>query len=398
MKIYFEKVTGKSAGLCWLLFVLTLLAIGGLYSSYLMYSKGHYLTGMSNQVPWGMPIVLTIYLIGLSAGSLVLSSLSAVFGQTQYKPFSRISAYLAALLLVGALMSLGLDLGRPERICLAFLYLNPTSVFSWNGFLYSLYILICIVYLWAMFAQKDKLVKIIGTIAVIWAIGVHSGTGSIFGFIDGRELYHSPLTPPSFVAAALSSGTAFIIILLILTFKATNRLLSQQLIIGLGRLLGTFVLVVLYFLAVENLCRLYSPATYEASKFLLFSGNEYCLIFWIGLIFLGSIVPAIILFNPKTKNSINWIIFSSILVVIGVLCERFIIVIPGQVFPIELFPGKELISPFMDGVVGCYVVSLSEITQVVGILSIIGIAYIIGLKLMALLPCEAKDISKKEEI
>ncbi len=390
MKIYFSKVEGTSVGLYLLLGILMILALGGLYSSFMMYTKGHYLTGMNNQVPWGLPIVLTIYLIGLSAGSLVLSSLSSVFGQIEYKGFARVAAYLAALLLVGALLSLTLDLGRPEKIALAFFYLNPNSIFSWNGFLYSSYILICIVYLWAMFAEKDRLVKAIGLLAVIWAIGVHSGTGGIFGFVSARELYHSPLTPPSFVAAALSSGTALIIILLMVTFKSTNRFLDSRLIVGLGRLLAAFILVVLYFILVENLTRAYSPANHETIHFLLFSGNEYCLVFWIGLIFIGSIIPAIILFNPKTKNSVGWIIVSSALVVFGVLCERFIIVMPGQILPLELFPGQEISSAFMDGAIGSYFISLPEIAQGVGILAIIGILYILGLKLFALLPDEAK--------
>ncbi|MBU2600514.1 polysulfide reductase NrfD [bacterium] len=390
MKIYFTKIEGKTIRFYLLVAVLTVLASGGLYSSYLMYTKGHYLTGMNNQVPWGMPIVLTIYLIGLSAGSLVLSSLSSVFGQTEYKSFARVAAYLAALLLVGALLSLSLDLGRPERITMAFFYLNPTSIFSWNGFLYSAYIVICIVYLWAMFTERAKWVKAIGTLAVVWAICVHSGTGAIFGFVSGRELYHSPLTPPSFVAAALSSGTALIIILLLLTFKCTKRYLDPQLIIGLSRLLVAFILVVFYLIVIENLTRLYAPATYEAAHFLLFSGNEYCLVFWIGLILIGSIIPAIILFNPKTKDSIGWIVFSSVLVVIGVLCERFIIVIPGQVFPVELFPGYEVSSPFMDGAIGSYLISPLEVIQAVGILAIVGLLYVLGLKLFALLPTEAK--------
>lgn len=387
MKPYFTRVEAKSTGL---LLFLGILALGGLYSFYLMYTQGHYLTGMNNQVPWGLPIVITIYFIGLSAGSLVLSSLSSVFGRTEYKGFARVAAYLAALLLIGALLSLGLDLGRTERIGLAFLYLNPTSIFSWNGFLYSSYILICFVYLWAMFKEKERLVKIIGTLAVVWAIGVHSGTGGIFGFVSARELYHSPLTPPSFVAAALSSGTALIIILLVLTFKFTNRFLDAHLIVGLSKLLVAFILVVLYFIAVENLTRGYSPANYEATHFLLFSGNVYCLVFWIGLILIGSIIPAIILFNPKTNNSVGWIVFASALVVFGVLCERFIIVIPGQVFPLDLFPGQELSSPFMDGAIGSYFISLPEIVLCLGIIAIIGILYILGLKFFALLPEEAK--------
>jgi molybdopterin-containing oxidoreductase family membrane subunit len=333
---------------------------------------------------------LTIYFIGLSAGSLVLSSLASVFGQNQYKSLSRVAAYLAALLLIGALLSLILDLGRPERIAMAFIYLNPESIFSWNGFLYSSYIVWCGLYLWAMFAESDRWTKILGIVCVVWAIGVHSGTGAIFGFISARELFHSPLMPPSFVAAALSSGTALIILLLVLTFKYTNRFLDPKLIVGLGRLLVSFIMVVLYFILVENLTRLYSPGSYESCATILFGGNIYTWVFWIGLIVVGSIIPAIILFNPSTKNSVGWIVFASCLVIFGVLCERFIIVLPGQVLPLDLLPGREITSPFMDGAMASYWLSLPEIAQALGVIAIVGLLYVLGLKILALLPKEAK--------
>lgn len=395
MKIYFTTINGKSFGMYFLLAVLAVLSAAGMYATYAMFSQGHYITGMNNQIPWGLPIVVAIYCIGLSAGSLVLSALSAVFGQKEFKPFARIAVFVAALLLVGSLLSIILDWGRPDRVILPFLYLNPRSIFSWNGFLYSSYILICIVYLWAMFTGRDRWIKPMGILAVIWAVGVHSGTGAIFGFINARELYHSPLASPTFVTAALSSGTALMILILVSTFKATGRYLDDRLIIGLAKLLGPFILVVLYFVIVEYVVRLYTPSTCEPTSFVLFGGNAYTYIFWVGLIFLGSIVPCIILFNPITKNSICWIMFASLLVIMGVFCERLIFVLPGQVFPLNLFPDMEITSSFMDGVITWYHVSLAEIAQGVGILSIVAILYVIGLKLFALLPTEARHMENE---
>ncbi len=392
MKIYFTKIDGKSKGMYALLAVLAIIAATGMYATYAMFAQGHYITGMNNQIPWGLPIAVAIYCIGLSAGSLVLSALSAVFGQKEFKPFARIAVFVAALLLVGSLLSIILDWGRPDRLMLPFLYLNPRSIFSWNGFLYSSYVFICIVYLWAMFTGRDSWIKPMGILAIIWAVGVHSGTGAIFGFINARELYHSPLASPTFVTAALSSGTALMILILVSTFKATGRFLDNRLIIGLAKLLGPFILVVLYFVTVEYVVRLYTPSTSEPTSFVLFGGNLYTYIFWVGLILLGSIIPCIILFNPMTKNSIPWIMFASLLVVIGVFCERLIFVLPGQIFPLNLFPDMEMTSDFMDGVITWYQVSVAEIAQGLGILSIVAILYIVGLKLFAMLPDEARHL------
>ncbi len=390
MKIYFERIEGKGAKFNLFLGILIIFTILGFFYSYIMFTKGYYITGMTNNVPWGVMKVLTIYFIGLSAGSLILSSLSVVFGKKEYKPFARVSAYLAAILLMVALISLGYNLGRPERVLMLFFHPNPESILSWNSLFYTSYILLCFIYIFAMEKEMERLVKVLGVIAVIIAVLVHSGTGGIFGFIRARELYHSSLTPLAFVAAALSSGTALIIILLSLTFKLTGRFLDTRLLIGLGRFLAIFIIVVLYFFLVENLTRVYSPDSYYPTHFMLFSLNEYSLLFWVGLILFGCLIPLIILFHPKLSKEIFWVIFASILVVIGVFCERYIIVFPGQVYPLELFPGKHITSPFMDGQFDFYCVSFPEFMQVLGVFSILGILYILGLKILPLLPREAR--------
>ena len=77
--------------------------IGGLSALY-MEHEGHWVTGMTNRVPWGLQIVMAVYYIGLSAGSLVISGLYGVFGKREYKPFARVTAYLAMLFLIAGLL------------------------------------------------------------------------------------------------------------------------------------------------------------------------------------------------------------------------------------------------------------------------------------------------------
>ncbi|GMT42487.1 MAG: Hdr menaquinol oxidoreductase integral membrane subunit [bacterium] len=384
--ISYTTIDGNSSGYWGLVSVLGILSLGGAWASYNMYAHGHYSTGMSNQVPWGFPIAMAFYLIGLSAGSLVLSALSSVFGKKEFKMFSRLAALLAALLLVGSLMCIILDWGRPDRILVPFFYMNPRSMFSLNGILYSTYIAICVVYLWAMFAGKEKLVTVLGFVAVFWAVLVHSGTGAIVGLIGARELFHSPLLPPSFIAAALSSGTALMILVLLATFRCTDRKLDDALVHNLASYLKVFIIVVMYFIFIENITRSYFPAAYEAQRFLLLDGNKYTWIFWLGMVGCGNVFPFLILLNRPTGKSIPWIIFACFLVVIGVLAERYIIVIPGQVLPLDIMPGYELSSAFNDGVIADYSVSFVEALQGLGIMSFVFLLYVFSLKFLELMP------------
>ena len=96
----------------------------------------------------------------------------------------------------------------------------------------------------------------VATLAFGWAFCVHSGTGAIFGF-GARVLYESPLLPAAFVAAAMASGTALMIVMIVGLFKATKRHVDDELIVWLGRFLAICLLVVVYFLFVENAYRVY---------------------------------------------------------------------------------------------------------------------------------------------
>ena len=187
METKFETIEGKSPQFYLLVLGLALLIVPGLYSTYRMYDEGIYLSGMTNRIPWGLQIILCVFYIGASAGSLVISSLYGIFAKKEYKPFARIAVYLALLFLIAALLSILTDLGRLDNLKASFSHFNFLSMLSINPFLYNMYILICIVYLWAMLYEKERFVKVIALVAVVWAILVHSGTGAIFGFVP-REL------------------------------------------------------------------------------------------------------------------------------------------------------------------------------------------------------------------
>ena len=390
MAVEFARLEGKSTPYYTAMVVLVVLGLAGTFATYYMHVHGLYLSGMTNRVPWGLQIAMAIFYIGLSAGSLVVSGLYGIFGQMQYKPFARIAAYLAMLFLIAGLLSILTDQGRVDRVFVQpFTHFNLRSMFSINPSLYSGHVMICVIYLWALFREKGTLTKIASLTVVLWAIGTHTGTGAIFAFVP-RELYNSPLLPPSFVAAALSSGAALMILVNVLLFRAAKRPLDDGLVIWLGRrLLAIFLVCTLYVMLIENLHRYYLVGTREAGAFFLF-GGIHSLLFWVGLITLGCILPAVLLFVRQTGTSVNWIVFASTMVVIGVLFERFLIVVPGLIHPPQLFPAWEITqSPIWEGVVQ-YSLSLPEVLQALGVAGVIGFAFLAGLKYMPLMPKEAR--------
>jgi Ni/Fe-hydrogenase subunit HybB-like protein len=395
MDVLYEPIEGKSLKYYLLLTLLGLFACAGAFSTYLQFEKGIYLSGMTNRVPWGLQIVMAVFYIGLSAGSLVVSGLYGIFGKMEYKPFARMAAYLAMLFLIAGLLSIVTDQGRIDRVFVQpFAHFNPQSMFSINPALYMGHVFICIVYLWALFKEKGRLTKVASVTVVVWALCVHTGTGAIFAFVP-RGLYNTALLPPSFVAAALSSGAALMILVIVSLFRITKRHLDTGLVIWLGRLLAVFIVVAMYVILIENAHRYYLVESRLATHYYLFSGY-HSILFWGGLIFVGSLVPALLLFNRRTGTSVRWIVFSSVLVVIGVMCERYLIVIPGLEHPPELFPGMVVVGTAMSEGIVKYSMSFLEVLQALSVLGIIGFMFVLGLKYLPLLPTEARVYGRSQ--
>ena len=122
-----------------------LVAAGGAW--FYMEHHGHAVTGMNNQIVWGLPHVFAIFLIVAASGALNVASIASVFGNKHYKPMGRFSSLLAITLLVGGLAIVVLDLGRADRLIVAMTTYNFKSIFAWNILLYNGFIAIVAVYL-----------------------------------------------------------------------------------------------------------------------------------------------------------------------------------------------------------------------------------------------------------
>ncbi len=82
-------------------------------SVYLMEEHGHIITGMNNQIVWGIPHVFAIFLIIAASGVLNVSSIGSVFNKPAYKARAPLAGLLSIAMLTGGLTVLMLDLGRP---------------------------------------------------------------------------------------------------------------------------------------------------------------------------------------------------------------------------------------------------------------------------------------------
>jgi Ni/Fe-hydrogenase subunit HybB-like protein len=393
MSLNFETIEGKSRGYNTLLVILIVLSAAGFVSFMVSYIKGHQLLGGGNLTPWGLPIVVAIYLIGLSAGSLILSTLTYVFGKEEYRPVSRVAVFLAIVLIFGAMVGIGLDLGRPEktwRLFMFFMLNNMRSMFALNTILYGGYFAIGLVYLWSIFAARSKMIKTMGMIAIGWAALVHMGTGAIFGFVAARPIFYSPLKPFEFLAAAMVSGLALLMIAIVAVFKYTKRQYDQKIIFSLSRLLFALIVGLVVIVLIDKLTHVYPPDR-EATIW-LFTG-PFAWVFWGLQVGCAYLVPLVLLTHPRYSKSLKGVLAAAVFVVIGIFGERFALVIPGTAYPLPFYPGK---IEGMWGAAGTFPITVVETLMSLGVFTLMGLFFILGLKYMELLPVTEKKEEKPQ--
>ena len=388
MKIAYFQSVSSSRGYWLISAIAGVITLAGLIGAEHMESAGHWVTGMSNQVVWGVPHVFAIFLIVAASGALNTASIASVFGRDDYKPLARLSALLAIALLLGGLAVLVLDLGRPDRLIVAMTHYNFKSIFAWNIFLYIGFMFIVGIYLWMMFEPRmNRFTARVGTAAFIWRLVLTTGTGSIFGFLVAREAFDSAVMAPLFVVMSLSFGTALTLLIGMLIFWINGAAIDPALLQKLRRLLGFFVIGVAYLVAVDHLTRLYVTGHHQLERFILIDGGIYTLLFWGVQILLGTVVPAILLLLPRFCQR-GYLITAALLVVVGALAQVYVLIIGGQVFPLEIFPGYSVTSTFYDGVIAHYTPSLAELALGMGGMGLAVLVTLIGVRILPFVPVQ----------
>jgi Ni/Fe-hydrogenase subunit HybB-like protein len=364
-----------------------LVAFAGMCAAYYMEEHGHVVTGMNNQIVWGMPHVFAIFMIIAASGVLNVASIGSVFGKYVYKARGPLAGLLSIALLAGGLTVLMLDLGRPDRVIVAATRYNPTSVFAWNVLLYSGLFATVAVYLWTMMEKRmNPWSKPAGLVVFAWRIILTTGTGLIFAFLVARQAYASAVLPPMFIVLSFAWGLAVFLIVQSAMFSWNELELHPDIQKRLKNLLGTFIVAAFYFVVAYHLTNLYFAKQTAFEHFILFGGNVYSWLFWGGYVLIGTALPMALIYAPGFGNSKS-VLAASVLTMAGAFALLYVFIIGGQAFPLDIFPGYEVVSSsFGDGQIGHYTPSLPEFLLGSGGLGVAFLITTVGVRALNFLP------------
>ena len=373
--------------LYWALLAATgLVVMAGLYAVYLMEHHGHIVTGMNNQIVWGIPHVFAIFLIVAASGVLNIASIGSVFGKPLYKARAPLAGLLSIAMLAGGLTVLMLDLGRPDRIIIAATHYNATSMFAWNVLLYSGMFALVIVYLWTMMERRmNPWNKSAGLAVFGWRFILTTGTGLIFAFLTARQAYGSALLPPMFIVLSFAWGLAVFHVAQTVIYAWNEKELASAILQRKKNLLGIFVISSLYMVAAYHLTNLYFAHLTGFERFILLDGGIYPGLFWWGYLVLGNLLPLALIYWPGLCKT-SCVLTASLLVILGAFALLYVFIIGGQAYPLNIFPGHEVSSSFGDGQIATYHPSLPEFLLGFGGLAIAFIITMIGMHVFDFMP------------
>lgn len=309
---------------------------------------------------WGVLPAIYFYLTGLSAASFVISTLANVFGMVKFKAVGRIGAILAPLCLTLAPLTLITDLESPARFWFLlrynfFPYFNPTSPMAFGTWLLMIYPVEAIIYAYFLFTGDQKKAKLFGLIGIPLAISVHGYTGFVLAVVPGKHLWNTALMPFLFLISAMVSGYALVIMASIAKEKyiSNSKWLREQypqhmklfdhyfptvekgVISDLTKHLMGFIALDLFLIFCDVIVMLVSTEESHHTVLSLLSGKFAPL--FLGMeIFLGALIPLFIFAYPRTKAVQTWQVFASTLVLAGIMTMRYIVIIGGQSFPVQL--------------------------------------------------------------
>ena len=290
-------------------------------------------TGMSNANSWGLYIICFMFMVGLSAGGLIVASSASVFHVAEYKKVALPAIILSTVCICMAGMFVLIDLGGIQRVWRILTGPNPVSPLFWDICVITCYLVINIVYLVMMtkHGANSTAVSRVSRFALPVAILVHSVTAWIFGLEIAKEGWYSAIMAPIFVASAMDSGLALLLVVLAGLRKAGVLQVEQKLYANLAGLLATCIAVDAFFIGCEVLTMAY-PGAAGAETLALMAFGPTAPFFWLEVV-AGLLVPFCILVFAKNRQKTGLVLLASALVILGVFCKRCWLLLTSFIVP-----------------------------------------------------------------
>lgn len=302
--------------------------------------NGLAVTGLSNTISWGMYIITFMFLVGISAGGLIVAAGAELVGSERFSSLQRLAVLLSGAAILAAAISIMPDLGRPQMVWRMLRQPHWTSPLIWDVIIIGVYLTIAAVDLYILTRpnRRPGALRTMAFFALPAAVLVHSITAWIFGLLVARPFWNTALMAPMFVSSALVSGLGLLIVTAHVVDRTTEWEPDRNVFDDLGRLMVWFIAVDGFLLFAEILTTYASRVPDHLKQLNVLLTGRLAPVFWAEVV-IGVVVPFAICASRLRKRR-GWVVAAGALAMIGVFAKRINIVMTSMFMPlVGLEPG-----------------------------------------------------------
>jgi Ni/Fe-hydrogenase subunit HybB-like protein len=324
-------------------------------------SRGFGVTGIRWPVFWGFYLTNFVFWIGISHAGTLISAILRLVNARWRRPVTRCAEVITVFaLMIGAMFPI-IHLGRPW---LAFwlipypsdrgIWPNFRSPLVWDFFAINTYLIGSVLFLLLPMIPDFALVRdrstgwrrrIYSTLALGWQgttkqwhrlesamqiMAIAILPVAVFDFsMAVVPMWHSTIFGPYFVAGAIFSGIAALIVAMafVRRFLHLEAYLEPVHFENLGKLLLMMSLLWTYFVFNERLTVWYGNEPSEMAVFWATQRGRFAPLYWT-MVVCNFVIPFVILSLRKLRT-ITGSVIASVSVLIGMWLERFLIIVPS---------------------------------------------------------------------
>lgn len=392
----------------WIGFLLIILGAGAVAYGIVLV-KGLSVTNLTDVVPWGLWITIDLSAIALSAGAFTLCAVVYLLGLKQYEPVARTATFIGLIGYSMALLTLLLDIGRPDRFWHALVYWNTHSLLWEVSMCLTLYL--CVLALetapiigrtaWMQsrfpwIANKMTSIHHFAPILAIFGLGLsmlhQSSLGATYGVLQARPIWYKPGLSVMFMFSAIVGGPA----LTVLVTKISGRLTSSAkvddaLLDKITLFVGWALVGYIYYRFWDAFSVTYTYEPGRSESLSMLTSGPLAFNFLVGEMLLGAIVPAILLLVPRFRKSWAAQVVALTLIVAGVVAFRWDVNMSGLLIILTYLPQE------ITAVYTTYFPSIIEIISGLGVLAYGALAVTIGVRYLNLIDHPIRRIERVEE-
>jgi molybdopterin-containing oxidoreductase family membrane subunit len=392
----------------WIGFLLIVLGAGAAAYGTVMV-KGLSVTNLTDLVPWGLWITIDLSAIALSAGAFTLCAVVYLLGLKQYEPVARTATFIGLIGYTMALLTLLLDIGRPDRFWHAIVYWNTHSLLWEVSMCLTLYL--CVLALetapligrteWMQnrfpwIANKMTSIHRFAPILAIFGLGLsmlhQSSLGATYGVLLARPIWYKPGLSVMFMFSAIVGGPALTVLVTKISGRLTPRAkVDDSLLEKITLFIGWGLVGYIYFRFWDAFSMTYTYEPGRSESLSMLTSGPLAFNFLIGEMLLGALIPAILLLVPRFRKSWSAQVIALMLIVAGVVAFRWDVNMSGLLVVLTYLPQE------INTIYTTYFPSIIEIISGLGVVAYGVLAVTIGVRYLNLIdhPSRGEEVIEK---